>query len=123
MILPAGFWASVGRNSISFGAMAAPSRLRASHQVPAQLVTRLKAGLERDERFDDLHGDRIGFADHAGLRDGRMFHQAALHLERTDQVAGGLDDVVFATDEPKVAVGVAFRQVAGQVPAVAKTLR
>ena len=42
----------------------------------------------------------------------------ALDLERADQVAGRLDDVVGAPDEPEPAVGVAADDVAGEVPAV-----
>jgi hypothetical protein len=53
-----------------------------------------------------------------GLGDGRVLDQGALDLERADQVAGGLDDVVGASDEPEVAVGVASGEVAGEVPAV-----
>ena len=71
------------------------------------------ARLERDERLDELARDRVGLADDARLRDGRVLHQRALDLERADQVAGRLDDVVGAADEPEVAVGVAARQVAG----------
>ena len=42
-----------------------------------------------------------------GLGHRRMLHQRALDLERADQVAGRLDHVVGAADEPEVAVGIA----------------
>ena len=71
------------------------------------------AGRERHERLDDLPGDRVGHADHARLGDRRVLEQRALDLERPDQVAGRLDDVVAAPDEPEVAVVVAAREVAG----------
>ena len=87
---------------------------RECQQFAAQCVARLEAVLERDERLDDLHRDGVGLADHAGFGDGRMLDQHAFHLERTDEVARGLDDVVLAPDEPKVSVGVAPRQVAGR---------
>jgi hypothetical protein len=45
-----------------------------------------------------------------------MLHQRALDLEGADQVAGGLDDVVGAPDEPEVAVGIALGEIAGQIP-------
>ncbi len=47
-----------------------------------------------------------------------MLVQRRLDLERADQVPGGLDDVVAASDEPVVAVGVTASQVAGAIPAV-----
>ena len=111
------------RTSISLGATAAPSRLRAkAEQLAAQLVARLVAVLQRDERLDHLAGHRVGLADHAGLGDGRVLHQRALDLERADQVAGGLDHVVGAADEPEVAVGVAPGEVAGEVPAAGEAV-
>ena len=67
---------------------------RVAQQLPAQRVGRLEAGLQRDERLDDLAGHRVGLADHAGLGDGRVLHQRALDLERADQVARRLDHVV-----------------------------
>ena len=59
-----------------------------AEQFPAQLLARLVARLQRDERLDHLARHRIGLADHAGLGHGRVLHQRALHLERADQVAG-----------------------------------
>ena len=88
----------------------------------AQLVARLEAGPQHDERLHDLAGDRVGLADHAGLGDRRVLHQRALDLERADQVAGRLDDVVAPPDEPEVAVGVAAGEVAGEVPAAGEAL-
>ena len=81
-----------------------------------------KPGFQRDESLDDLARGRIGLADHAGLGHRRVLHQRALHFERPDEVAGRLDDVVGATDEPVVAVGVAAREVAGQIPAADEAL-
>ena len=87
-----------------------------AEQFRAQRLGRLKAGLQRDERLDDLARHRVGLADHAGLGDRRMFHQRAFHLERADQMAGALDDVIGAADEPVIAVRVAHREIAGQIP-------
>ena len=75
-----------------------------------------KPGLERDERLDHLADDGVRDADDAGLGHRRVLHECALDLERPDEVAGGLDDVVTAADEPVPAVGVATREVAGAVP-------
>ena len=95
---------------------------REAEQFPPQRLARLEAGLQRDEGLDHLADHRVGLADDAGLGDRRVLHQHALDLERADQVAGRLDDVVGAADEPEVAVGVAPRQVAGQVPAAGEAL-
>ena len=72
-------------------------------------------------RLDHLAGGRIGNADHAGLGDGRMLHQRAFHFERTDEMAGALDDVVGAADEPIVALAVPHREIAGEIPAADET--
>ncbi len=123
MILPLRVRGSVGRNAISFGATAAPRRLRAwpSSSRRSSSVG-LEPRLERDERLDHLADHRVGLADDAGLGHRRVLHQRALDLERADQVAGRLDHVVGAADEPEVAVGVAPREVAGQVPAAGEAL-
>ena len=111
MILPLRVFGRLAAKSISFGATAEPSRLaREAEQFQAQCVARLVAGFERDEGLDELADQRVGLADHAGLGDRGMLHQRALDLERADHVAGGLDDVVGAADEPEVAVGVALRR-------------
>ena len=44
-----------------------------------------------------------------------MLHQRALDLERTDAVAGALDNIVVSADEPIVAVAVAPCGVAGVI--------
>jgi hypothetical protein len=87
-------------------------------QLAAQCVARLRAVGQHDERLDHGAGDRIGLADHARLRDRRVLEQHALDLERSDEMAGGLDHVVAAPDEPVVALGVAPDEVAGEVPAL-----
>ena len=86
------------------------------HELPPQLVGRLRARVQRHEGLDDLAGDLVGHADHARLDHRRVLDQHALDLEGPDEVAGGLDDVVAATDEPEVAVGVTPGEVAADVP-------
>ncbi len=88
-----------------------------AEQLAAQRFRGLVARLQRDEGLDDLAGHRVGLADDAGLGDRRMLHQRAFDLERADQVAGRFDHVVGPPDEPEVAVAIALRQIAGQVPA------
>ena len=86
------------RTSISFGATAAPSR-RAARSRSARGAARRSARSRAAATTNALTtcaGDRIGLADHAGLGDRRVLHQRALDLERTDEVAGRLDDVVAA---------------------------
>ena len=74
----------------------AKPRTREAQQLAPQRIVRLEAVLQGDERLDDLTGDRVGLADHAGLGDRRVLHQRALDLEGPDQVAGRLDHVVRA---------------------------
>jgi hypothetical protein len=52
-----------------------------------------------------------------------MLDQRALDLERADQVAGALDQVVCPAHEPVVAVAIAHRQIAGQIPSSGEALR
>ena len=78
--------------------------------------------LERDKRLDGVAGHLVGLADHRSLGHRGMLHQGALDLERTDEMAGRLDHVVGAADEPEVAVAVAPRQIAGQVPVADEAL-
>ena len=83
-------------------------------EVEGQLVARLEPVGQADERLDDLAGDRIGHPDDAGLDDRRMLHQDVLDLDRSDEVAGRLDDVVGAGDEP-VARPIASRRTTSPV--------
>ena len=60
---------------------------RVSHEVldlGGERVRRRVAGLEHDERLDDLGAHRIGLADHGGERHRRMADQAILDLARPD---------------------------------------
>ena len=86
-------------------------------ELEAEVLARPVAGAQRHERLDDFSGDRIGHPDDAGLDHRRVLHHHALDLERTDEVAGGLDHVVGAADEPQPPVGVAAGDVSGEVPA------
>ncbi len=51
-----------------------------------------------------------------------MLHQRAFDFERPDEMAGGLDHVVGAADEPEIAFGVLFGEIAGEVPRTGETL-
>src|SRR5262245_49172682 len=44
-----------------------------------------------------------------------MIDERALHFHRADTVAGDVDDIVDAPEQPEVAVGITFRAVAGDV--------
>ena len=78
--------------------------------------------LESDERFHHLADGGIRFADHRRLGHRRMIGQRVFHLERPDEMPGGLDHVVRSADEPEVAVGVALYEISGQVHAVREAL-
>jgi hypothetical protein len=45
-----------------------------------------------------------------------MLHQRAFDFERANQMAGRLDDVVGASDEPEIAVRIAFAEAADWEP-------
>jgi len=71
---------------------------------------------QHDERLDDFRALGVGFADDRRLRHGGMLHDDALHIERTDAVAGRGDDVVIAADKEEISVLVLLHGVAGEIP-------
>ena len=83
----------------------------------------LRVGAQGDERLDDRARDGVGLADDTGLDHRGMLHQHALHLERPDQVSGGLDHVVGAPEKPEVALFVPSGEVAAEVPVAGEALR
>ena len=87
-------------------------------QLAREPRARLVPGAKDDERLDDLAAVEIGHAHDRALGDGGMLEERALDLERADAIRGGDDHVVRPPDEPEVAVLVAHRPVAGEVPAV-----
>ena len=118
MILPLRVFGRFWRNAMSFGATAGPRRYRAWPSNSLRSASRgLEAALERDEGLDHFAGGRVRNTDHARLGNRRVLHQRAFHLERADEMAGALDDIVSAADEPVIALLVAHREVAGEIPA------
>src|SRR6185436_20601960 len=69
---------------------------------------------------DDLAAHGIRLADDGRFEHRRMFDERALHLERTNPVAGTLDHVIGAADEPVITIRVARRPVPRQVPITAE---
>ena len=67
--------------------------------------------------MDGLALDLVRQADGRGLGHGRVADQRRFDLGRAQAIAGDLDDVVHAADDPVVAVLVALGRVAGQVDA------
>ena len=86
-----------------------------SAELPASASTPSFSG---DERRDRLPLDLVRLADHRRLGDLRVVDQRALDLHRADAVAGDVEHVVDAAEQPEVAVGVALGAVAGEVGAV-----
>ena len=72
-----------------------------------QLVVALEVALERHEGRDRLARVLVGLADHRGLGDLRVRDDRGLDLGRREAVAGDVDHVVDAADDPEVAVLVA----------------
>src|SRR6516165_4997565 len=95
---------------------------REGEQLPPELGCRLSAVLQGDEGLHDFQGYGIWLANDPGLRHRGMLHENALDLEGADQVAGSLDDVVRATDEPEIAVAIASGEIAREVPAAHEAL-
>jgi hypothetical protein len=62
--------------------------------------------VELDEGLDRLATDGIGGANRRRQGDRRMAVQSILDLARTDPIAAARDEIVFAADEPAIAVGV-----------------
>ena len=60
----------------------------------------------------------IGPADDGSFGDGRMADQGALDFGGADAVAGDVEHVVDAADDPEIAVLVAARAVAGEIAAL-----
>ena len=93
-----------------------------------QLLDEVVAGFvlpflaKHDSSLHDHATDVIGHARDGTLHYGGMRHQRTLHLEGTDAVAAGLDDIVDAALEPIVAVLIAPRHIAGVVEAVVPCL-
>ena len=79
------------------------------------------AFLQRHERGDRLPLDLVRAADDRRFRHARMIDERALDLHRPDAMAGDVDDIVDAAEQPEVAVGVALGAVAGHVHAAAPT--
>src|SRR3954462_2824060 len=86
------------------------------------LVGRLVALGEDDERLDDVAAHLVGRGDRRRLLDRRMLEARRLHLERADPVAGGDDHVVGPPRVPDVAVLLLHRGVLRVEPVAAEDL-
>ncbi len=86
-------------------------------QFLGQLVDGAKPGRRMHEGVDGLPFDLVRQADGRRLGHGRVADQRDLDLGRAQPVAGDLDHVVHAADDPEVAVLVALGRVAGHVHA------
>src|SRR3954468_3005112 len=87
-----------------------------------EVVRALEVALERHERRDRLAGVLVALADARGLGDLRMRDDRALDLRRRHAVAGDVDDVVDAPDDPEVVVLVLAGGVAHEVRLLAELL-
>ena len=116
MILPLRVFGSIATNEQLADDGHRPELLADGRQdLAAQLVRRLMADLEDDERGDDFAAQLVRRRRHAGLGDGRVSQEGRLDLDRADPMAGDLDDLVRATREPDVAVVVDVGRVADVV--------
>ena len=119
-IFPERVLGSSAMNSISRGYLyGAVTRLQCSCSSRTSARRRCRARTQHDERLDDVAAVGIGRSDDRRLEHRRMLEQRALDLERSDAVGARRDHVVGAADEPKVAVVVELRAVAGEIPLAA----
>ena len=70
---------------------------------------------EDNEGLHHLASVRVRTWHHGGLLDGLVLYQGGLHLEGSNPVAGGDDQIVLPGEEPEVAVLVLNAAVSGQV--------
>ena len=109
---------------IRFGRASLPIRLRdVLADLGDQLVVALEVALEGDEGADRLAGVLVGLADHRRLGDLRVRDDRRLDLGGREPVAGDVDHVVDAPDDPEVAVLVVARGVADEVGRRGRTSR
>ena len=87
-------------------------------ELGGEAVGRLLPRTEDDERLHDLAAVEVRDPDDGALCDRGMLEEGALDLERADAIRGRDDHVVRAPHEPEVAVLVALRPIARQVPVV-----
>ena len=91
-------------------------------QLLGQFFRRCIALGKHDRRLDDLSADRIRDTCDGTLNDCVVSNQGRLDLERSDTVAGALDDVVISSDKAVIARTVAPEDVAGIVADAAQLL-
>ena len=75
-----------------------------------------------DGGFHYLAPDWVGHSGDGAFHHGRVGHQRAFHLERTDAVAAAFDYVVGSSHEPVVAVLIEIGEVAREVVIIVPNL-
>ena len=86
-----------------------------SRSSSRKLEVCLEPFAQRDERRERLALELVRLADHGRLGDRGMLDERALDLHRADAVAGDVQHVVDAAEDPVVAVVVALGAVAREV--------
>src|SRR5207245_4901312 len=76
---------------------------------------RYAAFLDHNERCDHLHPHRVGPGCDAGFGHAWVAQERRLDFDRSDPVAGDLDDLVGTSAEPDITIIVERRCVAGEV--------
>jgi hypothetical protein len=85
--------------------------------ISACLVER-GAGLGHDDRRDGFAEVAMRHADHGGFEHPRQFVEIGLDLLGIHVVAAGDDQVLAASDDRQIAIGIPFADVAGAEPSV-----
>src|SRR5205085_10751391 len=88
------------------------------NEVP-QLVAKLRALIEsfpeRDECSQCLPLELVCLSNHCGFSHRRMLNERRFYFHRPDSMTGDVDHIVYAAEDPEVAIGVALCAVAGEV--------
>ena len=84
-------------------------------QFLAQFICAIHTDHQGDVGVDALSFDVVWVADHCGFRHLVVQYQRALDFSGAHAVTGDVDDIVNATGDPVIAIGVTTRTVAGEV--------
>ena len=116
MIFPERVFGSASAKRMSSGVATGPMTVRTCFfSSLASSWLGLHAGLDGDEADHGLAFQFVGTSDDRGFRDGGMRDERAFDFGGAEAVAGDVEHVVDAADDPEVAVLVAPRAVAGEV--------
>src|ERR1700722_15023909 len=90
-------------------------------QLDLQRIRTSGVTAKNNEGLNDLSAFRIGNSDDGNLGYRGVFYNYALHIEWTDAIAGGGDNIVASPEEIEIPVGVLLHCIPGQIPFAPET--